>query len=363
MKITPIIQLLQQNLPKYTDKFSEQNTIVSGDVVNGLATLTTENAHNLSNGEYVVIHNAVISVPITSLTVVDGVATIITDIDNGHNETFNFKETWSDDITVELIDFSDETLNNTFEIVSVPNRYKIIANIDIADGSYTGGSLLNYASNELNGVHQVNATGTNTFTYQVSDYINTTIYSQAVMHSYIRITGASTIKRALDSYTQQDTEGVINDGKYFLFVTHGNTVSNRDRNSVTDKNTIQSGQSYRLILNEDFDVNVFIKTNDQLSNVELRDSLEDIKVALFKVLLRTLPPKLYSTNGYYQILFEQDYEIETNYSYMIQSYKFATSYDIVFEDTANIDDVAPFRDITLKLDYDSINRNINLDND
>jgi hypothetical protein len=363
MKISPIIQLLQQNLPKYTDKFTNQNTVTSGSVVNGLVSCVTSSLHGFVSGEYVVIHNAVVSVQITSIVVLNNMATIATDEDNGHNETFNFKNTFSDDINVELINFSNASLNGTFKIVSVPNRYKILATIDIADGTYTAdGSLLNYASNELNGVHSVTSTGTSTFTYQVDSIINSEIYSEPTINSYIRITGSSTLKRALASYTEQDTAGAIDDGKYFLFVTHGNTTSNRDRNSVTDKNTIQVGQDYKLILNEDFDVNVFVKVNNQLSNVILRDIMEDIKIAIFKVLLRTQPPLQYVSNANYQILFDSDYEVDTdNNSYMVQAYKFITSYDVTFGDTSEIQDIAPFRDITLDLNYDTITREINLD--
>lgn len=361
MKIKPLVSLFQQTLPKYTDFFSDNFDVSSGNVASGLVTLVTSKNHNLQINQYITVYNAFISVDVTSFNVLNNIATIETSADHGLSMSMNYK-TRTNVLTVDLSEFTDTSLNGTFTLLSVPNRNKFTISITVADGAYTAdGKVINYATNVVNGVHQVTVINDTTFTYTISDTsITSDILGTPHIGSNFRITGANDIVRANAAYTKQGLD------KYYLFITYGSSVTSKDRNILNDSTaTFSQHSEFRLRLIEDFDVNIFAPVDQELTALDARDNIEDIKLAIFKTILRFEQLKQFSSDSKEQYVYINDFQVEANNSYLIHGYKFGTLYDVTIQDTAMYGDFAPFRDIDLSLAVGSetIENNINLDDE
>ena len=359
MKIKPLISIFQQIIPKFSDKFSDNFAVSSGNIVSGLVTLTTSEAHNLKNNEYIAVYDSFLPVKITSFIIADNVAIIETSSDHGLSLSMNYKDQTTN-LTVDLQQFTDTALNGTFSLLSVPNRTKFTIYITLADGTYTAnGYIINYANNIINGVHQVTVIDDTNFSYQLGDTsISVDIYGSPFISSKYRISGANDIIRANASYTKQTA------GKYWLFITYGSSTTSKDRNILNDStNTMTSHSEYRLRLIEDFDINIFVPVANQLTALDARDNIEDAKIAIFKTILRFRQIQEYNADEGYQYTYINDFQVEANDAYIIHGYKFGTVYDITIGDTAKYGEFSPFRDLDLsiQINNDNINNSINLD--
>jgi len=362
MKITPLIQILQQTLPKFTDKFSDNISISSGNITSGTVTIVTNNPHNLTTNEYITISNAFIGVNITSFVVENNIATVETIADHGLSMSMNYK-TRNSELSVDIKNNTNSDINGNFTLLHVPNRKKFTIAIDIADGNYTNndGIIINYAYNAVDGVHQVAVINDTSFSYTISNIdISSDIYGDSFLSSKFRISGANDILRANSSYTRQNTN------KYWLFVTYGSSTTSKDRNILNDSTASMNIQSeFRLRLVEDFDINIFVPVDNDLTGITARDNIEDIKLALFKSIIRLPQVKQFANDDDYQYIYINDFQVEANDSYIIHGYKFGTIYDITLEDTAEYGNFTPFRDIdiSIKINDNVLSNNINLDED
>lgn len=142
MYLKKIYSLLYNQLPKYTDKFSEKFEIDTATFLAGVVTITTIDDHNLSNNEQVNIIDCKQKTPITNieedLDIDPTKATATTSI--AHDLTMDY-----DDIDnqppITIIDSNVEAFNNTFDLVTVDDRN----HFTFADGFYS--SFVTFYSN------------------------------------------------------------------------------------------------------------------------------------------------------------------------------------------------------------------------
>ena len=89
MKGADIVTRLRSNLPKFTDRFTEEVGIDSITPAGTTATVTTDAAHGLSVGNAVIILGANASISISSITRSGTVATATTSQDHDLTEVYH----------------------------------------------------------------------------------------------------------------------------------------------------------------------------------------------------------------------------------------------------------------------------------
>lgn len=368
MKIGPFVAFLRATLPLLTDYFTDTTEIVNINATGGIATATTSSPHGIvlgANPVYVTVTQAVVTVPIISINISNGVGVLRTSADHGMILNFDFKDRTLQTI-LRIRGDSNTALNNDFTVTEVPNRFYVKFTTTLADGNYpiNGGAVLSYAFNALDGRQQVISTPTpTTFTYAIDSTITTETKESSTLHTAVRIGGTATIELAEQSYTNYESQGYVNN-KYWLFLTHGSTVTSKDRNILNDATqVINISQDYRQKLIEDFDVNVFCPKSEDKSALEIRDNLEDIKVALIGTIYGLPQFPQYSVLDKNIYTFVNDFAILTNRESLVHGYKFETMYNISQCDSYKFGNLVPFRNIDFDIIYNNQGntKNINLD--
>jgi hypothetical protein len=349
MKIGPVIQQLREELPNYTDKFSTISSVDSLVTSGTTATATTTTAHGLSTGNQVYISGAVDQAIITSLDLVDNVATARTASDHGLLIDFDFN-TQSTDPDVRVIGANESEFNGIFELLSVPNRTSFTYAIQSPDATATGTiRSFDYSSYRFFGAKQITVTSPTEFTFTVTSGYDGDIGGTILVHSAIRISGAATLDRADQSYTKYGED------QYWAFVIGGTTTSSKDRNILNDSVATSSrGVRYRLRLIDDFSIAVFAPSSSSISARAQYDDLEDIKINLFQSLLRFVPEQQYVSEENFEITFFNSEIASYNTSYIVGSYSFQVLQDVTYGDTIKNRTFFPARDIdyTMGIDFD-----------
>jgi hypothetical protein len=349
MKLQPIINQLAVYLPFATTRFTDQLTIIGASQTGTTVTIETSIDHNLTVGDTIVVTDIVIKIPIISITLnsSDNTITVRTSLDHGLTDSFDFSsnqpKTSKFTPTVTLIDVSESEYNGTFNIINVPNRNVFVAqlvNVPVSPPSNDGYSL-RYSFSDYNGVKVVsNIISSAEFEYTVNLSSDTETTNSGLIHTSPRISGAIDLTRAEESYTKQVS------GKYWLFVSQGSSVASKNREFLNDSVDMWgSGIDYRQRVLETINVFIFVPTSDQLSGRSGIDSLEDIKLALFKSLIRFRPPSIYNSGSSFALTYNSSQTIVYNTAYIIQQYSFDAAFDITYYDTFIPNVYVPFRNI------------------
>lgn len=340
MKLAPIINQLANELPLYTDKFSNTVDITTLTTASTLATVVTATSHNFLSGQYIIISGAVDITSVTSLDLVDGVVTGRTATDHGLNMAMNFK-TLEPNPQVVIQGANESEFNGTFDLASVPNRTSFTFNLDEPDATASGTiQALKYDSSRFFGAKEITVVDTETFTFAVTAGFDGLIGGDKVAHSQIRVSGAATLERADESYTK------FGENQYCMFVIGGTSTSSKDRNVLNDAVAAQSQNSeYRIRLIDDFDVVVFVPTDGEISGRLAFDNLEDTKINIFQSILGLTAPQQYNSDEQFQLTFVGSEIASYNTAYIVGQYKFQTLYDITYFDTIRLRNFFPARDI------------------
>lgn len=378
MKAAPIVQHLQNVLPRYTSRFSD--SVVINEIVaeNGVATVTlaTPLPVDIDSNDSITIANAVIAVPVTQFQVSSGVAYVRTGRDHGMVLGFNFKDKTLTTIAY-LRGFSDASLNGDFpiekfsnlppEVLPIPNRFNFRFATSLADGTYTAdGFILNYVSGIFNGYIDATVVSPTEITFPVPS-VTTEIKTvePSELHYNIRVGKCGTVDRTEDTYTNYEEAGYVED-KYYAFVVAGDTTLSKDRSILSDSQAAPTAQSSkRYFLYEDVHVCVFAPVSDDLVAEETRDDLEDVKIALMRALLYYYPESQYAVCSYFSLVFIGDSELQTDRNRMARTYTFQCQYQISLQDgdlTQNIQ--VPFRGVNAIMNVNNSDlevKNINLD--
>ena len=347
MRIAPIVNQLAAYLPFFTDKFTDQLTIVSASQSGGVATIETSTPHGFVVGSPFVATGIVPLIPITSFTIINTNQVVVgTALDNGLISTYDF-------LTNKPIDFEIPNLyvqgvvepeyNGAFPIVDVPNRNRAIYQLpaDPTTPPTVSGDLLRYAANGYVGFKTVSSViNTTTFEYLIESNQPETTTNSGTIHTAARISGAVDLTRMEESYTRQGSD------QFWLFVSQNESFASKDRNTLNDGlTTIKSSVEYRQRLIDSINVFIFVPTSDQLSGRLAIDELEDVKKALFKTLVRFNAPIEYDAQSSFQLFFDSTNTVGYTTSYLIQQYIFAANYDLTYYDTFDGALYAPFRNI------------------
>lgn len=348
IKLQTIIAQLQNVLPFQTDYFSEKVLTLSSLSLSGTtATAVTSTAHGLRTGENIAIKNAKTVLAINSLTftantgitATGGTVTVVTNTD--HDFTEGFEQ------SVTIADAVESDYNGTFSIVSVPNKRTVTYAIDGNPTSpATGTPVVEYQysvnSGGYNGLYPITVVDNTTFTYTVTQTgLNANARGTIKALNGLRISGAVSQDRAIGAYTSQD----IND--LWGFVILGDTVTSKDRHVSTDaQNTYGPGDAFRSRVIIPFSLLVITPSINDIAGRQARDLMEDIKLPIFKSLLRSKLSTVLTASQVYATTYTGDFFIGYAGAYYIHEFQFETVADITEADTLDYFDV-PFREFSL----------------
>lgn len=342
MKAESIIMQLQYALPNLCSYFTDDLNITALTRSGSTVTAISSTPHNLQTGDVVRIAGAIAPTLITSLTQTNGIATAITDTDHDLTEGFFPK--------VQVIGATQAEYNGTFDLTRVQNRLTFSYALDSAPISPATGSeilLLTAGLGTYNGLFQVTIINPTTFTYQIT----TTPYPQAhgniVARKAIRISGAATIDRALESYTAQSTN------KLWAYVVLDETVASKDRYTINDAVASRSiGVDYRIRLLKNFSIYLIVPATQSIAGRYERDLIEDLEPIIYKSILGIKFQSPFTENAWSLITPISHGLYAYTKAYYVHRFQFQTTYDILEEDTGLNPDSRAFRD--LYLNYDAI---------
>ena len=342
MRSADIVAQMALALPALTEKFTTNFSITSLTRSGTTVTATTSAAHGLAVGKQVNVIGAQTPLSIGTLTRVGTVGTLVTD--NRHDMTENFST------EVEIVDAVEAEFNDTFVLLTVPNRKTITFTMaDTGATTATGSPLLLNGSSALqqyNGLKNVTAVPTATqFQYEITD---STLFTPAsgtiIARTLPRISAAVSEERLLSAYTKQPQ------GDLWAFVVLEDVFASKNRNIESDAtDNIQRGDQYRQQIIQPFTVYVFIPTKGEIAARDARDVAEDI----FRPICRSLLFKPFS-GGLYAgkqgpVQFVNHGFIHYDSAFYVHGYNFQQVVDITFEDTVGYDLDVAFRDISVTM--------------
>jgi hypothetical protein len=356
---TVILNHLQKYFPRVTDLFSN-NIVVLGEIVTGTPQILriTEATHGLSVGTDVSLINARIDNKITAVQqFIDGDEKVLRfTTENGHDLTLNYSA------PIQLSGFTDAGLNNTFNLVDVPNRTTFEIAYDTLP-TLTGGEVLReFWEVGINGIFKV-ARVINPSTYEI-DLDNSPTFPLGVLPSLervgeLRMSVAIDAERVRASYTKSPAD------KLWLYVIMGDSTASKDRNTKTDATqNLTSQNTSRILMINTFSIMVVFPTENQtLGGAAVQMAWETILQYMIAVMagvqfddfeeyssLSTLID--HGSSLYNNAFYAHSYTFEYNYQYT-QEETFLTKF---IESRA-------FRNDSISLTESSEDSDIDLDNE
>lgn len=348
IKAQTIIQQLQAVLPLHTDLFNTNTLSITSLTISGsTVTATTSAAHGLTTNDLVTIKNAQTPIDVSSLTFVansgigntGGIVTAITSTNHDFTEGF--------DQSVVMVGAAESDYNGTFDLATTVNRKKLTYLITTNPATPATGSpqiLYEYAgaARGYNGVKTITVTGATTFTYTVTQTITNDAQGTITAANGLRISGAASWEKAVDAYTKQNTD------KLWGFVVLGDPFTSKDRHVSTDAtSTLGHGDEYRLRVIVPFSVFIITPSINDIVGRRVRDLMEDVRVALYKSILRVRFDTVLSAAQVYASTANGDRFALFANAYYVHEFEFQTVVDIVIDDTIDPAYSVAFRDIDL----------------
>jgi len=294
MKARDIEKRLEDEIPKLTDRFSREVSLVSITPSGTTATATTTAAHGKSIGDSVYVIGAAAPIEITSITRSGTTATAITA--TNHDLT----ENWFDTITIEGA--NEAEFNDTFDFKltgTVPNRKKFTFQVaDSGPASSTGSPLLVLPGSPFGYSGLVTITGVpsaTSFTYELPVTLTEPAnVDNASVVLGIRIYSAVTIERAKEVFETKD----ISNNQLVAFVVVGDRVVSRSRSALNDgvDSGGVSGDNRQQVLNA-FSVLIFQKVTQSTSGADERDTMDDIERFMIRALVGWSPGTDFDTDS------------------------------------------------------------------
>jgi len=359
IKAETIIIQLQNTLPTQTTLFTDPDISISSLTRSGsTVTAITVVDHKLTTGNFVTVKNAKSPISVVSIIRVGTVATVTTATNHDFTEGFEF--------TAEIVGADQSEYNGIFDIDTVPNRKTFTFTVaDTAVTPATGTILiLNTIAAGYNGRHEVTRIDNITFTYEITQTPDSPAQGSPVIATGLRISGAVTMAKAVDSYTQMDTD------ELWGFVVLGDTIASKSRDTKTDLTAIlASGDDFRQTFICSFSVFVITPSTDTIAGREVRDQMEDVAVALFKSLLRTKLENVLTTKQQYSTIFVGHSFVDFVPAYYVHQFQFEVAVDLVYADTIPDDFNVAYRDTSIdwlnpnETDNDNIIMEAEIDHD
>lgn len=364
MQAKDVISQLYQYLPAQIDNFSVlvdvQSVIIDG--TGTLVTVVTNTPHGIPNGGTISVSNSQVKTEITSLSLDEPNDILSVETTVSHDLTEGFFD------TVTFVDFTNTELNGTFDLLKVPNRRNFTVDftgLDISSPG-TGYLLENKSYGGINGLFQATVLDSTTFTYTIPVATTLVDTTDVKITAGIRISGASDILRAIDSYTKQTSPTDL-----WGFVITDNPVSSKDRNVTNDATLNQGGlNDWNVLYIEGFSFYVIVPTTGDITGRRARDLCDEIKPNIFNSLLGVQFPSGFKTNPV-----SPTYPLGDDFygyfdAYYVHQYRFEQISRITTEDIQFFGQNVAFRDIDFTIndiitngDSDQMTGSVDLDDE
>lgn len=285
MKAQDIVDKLSAVIPLYTSGFSTSLSITSIIPTGVTALATTSAAHGLIEGQNVAVTGAEAPVEIDTASFLRTGSTATFETDQDHDLTLSERDKAAGDKTVILSGATESEFNDTFLLLSVVNRRKLIIAVDDSGPTTVSGSPIveNANGGIFNGLFPaVNITST-TFEYTLPVTYALPAAGTPIVQKSISILSVLDIDIYLnDIYTKQAV------GNDHLVVVLGDVTQSQNRNEQTDASDSTTGEySYTPVLVQTFGIYVIQNVTDMLGASEARDKIEvEYLPAIFKSILR-----------------------------------------------------------------------------
>lgn len=341
MKIADIVTQLATILPLLSTRYTDSVDVstISGDGAE--ATVVTISAHSLVVGSPVYITNVAIDTAITSVVVANNVATIETATD--HDLTLG----WPPHTEVTLNGFTDGAWNDSFTLLSVPNRQKFTIDVTgLSSPTLTGSEILEeLVTGGFNGTQQVATVPDSTSFTFASTFATAASGGQVV--TKIRIAGAVSGTRAEAEYTKQP-----DDDDLWLFVTQLDTVSvSKDRKALGDAVSEQSANtSYELDILDGFIVWCFVPSKNSKAGLGPSDTARDeVLRDLLLSIQRYRPDSGLANTTPSRVVLNNHGPAVYSGAYYVHQYVFQIPLRMSTDDTLTLTNTVAFRDVDLTI--------------
>ena len=340
MKIAEIITQLATVLPLLSTRYTEFVNVVTISGDGSTATVVTDAPHSLSVGSPVFITNVAVDTAITTVTVTGNIAVIETATD--HDLTLG----WPPHANVTLSGFTDALWNDSFPLLSVPNRRKFSIDIGaLAQPTLNTNEVLEeIVTGGFNGPYQVvtvpNAT---TFTFATTFASNA---SGGEVTTQIRIAGTESGARAEGEYTKQD------DDNLWLFVTQPDIVNvSKDRRALGDAVSEQGANtSYELDILDGFTIWCFVPAKNSKAGLGPSDiARSDVLLDLLLAIQRYKPASGLVNDTPSRVVLRSHGPAVYNGAYYVHQYIFEIPLRMSTDDTLTLSNTVAFRDVDLTI--------------
>lgn len=269
MKSEDVVIQLRVKLPQLYDRFTSNFDVLSVVRASTVLTVTTKQVHNFETGDIVSLVGATAVIPITSISRVLTVATMVTTTD--HDLTAAIAT------TIIISGATEAEFNGTFTVLSIVNRRTItFAVVDSGATSVTGSPVLEKAESPLrdyNLSYRVESVPDNrAFTVIHSATSLPNPIGTIIARGKPRISAVADMQRADDVYTAMKTDD------WWMFAVLGDVTPSKDSNVTASGATADAnkGNYLRQILQQTLSLAVFVPTKDEIAGRLARDLMEDL---------------------------------------------------------------------------------------
>jgi hypothetical protein len=334
MKLSDVVTQLQLVLPKYTDLFSETLAIVSISATVDTATIVTSVPHRLNNSDGATLTDVATETAISAVSKSGLVFTFTTATDH------DLTEGWPEHEFVELSGFTDPLWNGSFTLVDVPNRRTFkVQSTNTLPVLNTNEILEEVRMDGVNG--RFGVTVVNSTTFEITGTFLAANYTGGNVRTAVRIAGAVTQERALNQYTEMQTE------EMWMFVVMHDAETSKDRKTFNDAQaTIPSGTELRMRLLDGFDLILIKNTTQEAAAV---DAVDTVRHTLQLPILKSVYGVRFDTGlsgaGDFKTVLLGHGFISYNEAILVYGYSFQSIFDLTDNDAVVPADTKAFRDI------------------
>ncbi len=356
-KASDIISQLILNLPPLANYFSEQLTVTSLTRTGSTVTATTSTPHGYITGQYVTIVGARAPLLVTSLTRVGNIASGIVNLTTPHDLTENNSK--HDKIYITGANQTDYNVNGV-QMISAINRFQFQYPVANTPATPATGTILLWdgAERGYNGLFQVTVISSTVFTYQITGTPLNPV-GNIIARGNFRISGAINLQRAIDAYTKQNLN------KLWGFVVLGETSISKNRQVQSDAVAeVTTNAAFLQLELQRIMFYVFVPITSEIAGRAGRDLMEDVRVPLYRSLLRFNPDTGLVTDSMYGMAAIGHREGFYCDAFYVHEFEFEVINQIILEDTFIPNNDWAFRDIDgafLNASVDPVTMEINLD--
>lgn len=360
-KASTIVLQLRNIMPRLTNLFTLEVAVDSLTRSGSTVTGVTLTPHGLANGQVIHIAGAKAPVLVTELTQTDNVAHGLVDLSTPHDLTEGYQE------TIEITGADQAAYNGAaLPLLSVPNRYEFTYQISGDPASPATGSpilLFDGKARGYDGQFIVTVVDANTFTYTITEEPYEQAYGTIKLVTGSRITAAIDIERAIQTYTEQETN------EFWGWVVLNHTDISKDRFTLSDATAlVQPGSQVYLWELQRVSFYVIAPTVNELAGARVMDQMQDIRSFLYKALLLfSVPTGLSANDQKFGIAPVGHRPYKYLKAYYVHEFEFEILSIIVNSDGLPPDVNVAFRDIFMTLNRNNPNQpmtlGVNLDDE